>query len=133
LNEKGLPKDLQDFLLQHISSVVQLELLLLVHGSAPRTWTREQIARELRIDPSWAETQARDLCNRGLLECMENPDPTQYRFEPAAEVLREAVQRLADAYEDRRVSIISFIYSRPPDQLKQFADAFRIRKERTDE
>jgi hypothetical protein len=132
LAEPDLAKDLQDFLSQHISSVVQLELLLLLHGSSPREWTGDQLAHELRIDPSWARTQADDLCARGLLNCEEAAGQRRYRFSPATPTLQEATDRLARTYADRRVSIISFIYSRPIDQLKAFAEAFRIRKETRD-
>jgi hypothetical protein len=130
--DQALPKDLQEFLSQHISSVVQVELLLLLHGSAPREWPAGAIARELRIEPGWARTQAQDLSERGLLESRSESGQVLFRFQPADPALAAAVGRLADAYTSRRVSIISFIYSRPIDQLKSFSDAFRLRKEKPD-
>jgi len=132
LSDQGLSRDLQDFLSQHIGSVVQLELLLLLQGSAPRAWTRSEIARELRIDAAWAQNQASDLCDQELLECSETDSEPLYLFRPSDPALAALVSRLAEAYVDRRVSIISFIYSRPLDQLKSFADAFRLRKDKSD-
>ena len=39
---------------------------------------------------------------------------------------------LAACYVDRRVTIIGLIYGRPNDPIRQFADAFRIRREDPD-
>jgi hypothetical protein len=55
-------------------------------------------------------------------------EPVKYRFNPASP---EAglVGELEKIYKARRVSIISFIYSKPTDPLRAFSDAFRLRKE----
>lgn len=129
MSNQGLPKELQDFLAQHISSVAQLELLLLLHSTAPRQWTAADLARELRIDTLGAQAQADDLRARGLL-ASDRQTPSHYWYQPADEQMAGGVQLLADLYADRRVSIISFIYSRPVDQIKLFADAFRLRKDK---
>lgn len=129
MNPQELPGQLQDFLAQHISSVAQLELLLLLHSTAPRPWTAADLARELRIDTLGAQAQADDLCLRGLLACGRQT-PVHYWYQPVDQHRAAGVQLLADLYADRRVSIISFIYSRPVDQIKLFADAFRLRKDK---
>ena len=122
-----LPQDLQDFLTRNIASVVQLELLLLVRESRPRAWTSDDLARELRIDPAWAEGPAADLCERGLLAC-ERETPARYRYEPSEPALDALVTRLAETYAQRRMSVITFIYSQPPMQLRMLSDAFRFRR-----
>ena len=128
------PQHIRAFIAGHIESVVQLEVLLLLFGSAVRTWAADALARELRIDRAWVEAQLAQLCARGLLTYCEGKPPS-YQYQPRTTELHQAVSDLAKAYADRRVSIISLIYSNPPksppapDPLKSFSDAFRLRKD----
>jgi hypothetical protein len=124
------------FVKNSIDSNVQLELLLLLFSSRPQEWTAEGVARELRIDPGWVQTQLIQLCERNLLHCVPGNN-SGYQYQPATAELDRTVADLARAYADRRVSIISLIYSnprpagpRPADPLKSFSDAFRIRKDK---
>ncbi len=129
MTDQTLSPSLQEFISRHIGSVVQAELLLLAQGSAPRRWSAAEIAAELRVEPAGARSQADALCSRGLLRSTGESDP-RYWYEPSSDEIQQGVLELARAYPDRRVSIISFIYSRPPDPLKLFADAFRIVKDK---
>ena len=104
----------------------------MLHASAPRAWDAAELAQELRIDSAWAASRAELLCERGLIHCEADP-VRRYSYHPASSQLDQEVKDLAAVYADQRVSIISFIYSRPPDQLRLFSDAFRLRKEQNDE
>ena len=108
-----------------------LEILLLLHQTPLRNWTAPDVARELRIDPLWAAAQLELLYARGLAE-RAGISPHLYRFRPQTQSLDETVDTLAQAYADRRVSVISLIYAKPPDALRSFADAFRLRKDKLD-
>jgi hypothetical protein len=44
--------------------------------------------------------------------------------------LDAAVAQLAKDYAERRVSVITLIFSKPVDKLRTFADAFRLRKDK---
>ena len=88
-----LPADLQAFLVEFISSVVQLEALLLLRRSRTE-WTAEALARELRIEPQPAVEQLSDLCHRGLLQCSEAPA----RFR----AVRDEIRRRLEAFGRER-------------------------------
>lgn len=124
-----LPADLSAFLTEFISSVVQLEALLLLRRTGSE-WTAEALARELRIEAQPAIEQLADLCHRGLVECRETP--TRFRYAPRHAEHEALIERLGRAYEDRRVSVIGVIYSAPRPTLRVFADAFRFRKDDDD-
>jgi hypothetical protein len=126
LELEGLPELVRRFLADHIHSVVQLEALLLVASSPPREWTPDELAGELRVEVAWAHSQLTELCSRGLLECSERGG--LYRYNPKTAELDAAVKALAAAYRERRVAVIAFIYAKPPDPIRGFADAFRLRK-----
>jgi hypothetical protein len=40
-----------------------------------------------------------------------------------------AIAGLAQAYTDRRVSVITLIFSKPVDKLRSFTDAFKLRRD----
>ena len=131
MSEADIREDVRRFLAQHIESVVQLEVLLLLHARATSEFSPQQVGTELRIDAAGAAEQLAKLCATGLLDCGGDPNPT-YRFH-ASPATTDAVASLARAYNDRRVTIISLIYSRPVDKIRIFTDAFRIRKEKPDD
>ena len=123
-----VPESVRDFVLAYIDSVVQLEMLLLLMRGKKR-WTATEVARELRIDPEGAAGQLAELTQKGLLTPTNSSAEMGYQYAPSSRRLRELMDGLERAYEDRRVSIISLIYSKPSDTIRVFADAFRIRKE----
>lgn len=122
----ALSEDLRAFVVEYVSSVAQLEALLLLRRD-DRAWTLEGLARELRIDVQPARELLTDLCDHGLAACHK---PTEeFRYAPRRAELANLVSRLEQAYEDRRVTIIGLIYSSTGSKVQVFADAFRIRKD----
>jgi hypothetical protein len=114
---------------EHIRSVVELECLLLLQRDPARAWTSVELADELRIAADWALRELDDLTRRGFASANSNAPP-RYAFAAPTPALRAAVAQLATYYAEHRVSVIEMIYARPPaGPLKNFADAFRIRKE----
>lgn len=113
---------------EHVGSVVQLETLLMLHADAARSWTADEVAASLRIDRAWAQGQLEGLCASRLASCAGDPAPG-YRFAPADGRLAAAVDGLARAYAERRVTVISLIFAKPPDTLRAFSDAFRLRRD----
>jgi hypothetical protein len=122
------PADLKRFIESHISSVAQLELLLLLRSDPEKTWTPEEAAKSLYTAADIVAGQLAELHQRGLLALLQNPGPA-YRYLPTSPDLADLVSRLSEFYKERRVSVITLIYSQPLDKVRTFADAFRLRKE----
>lgn len=131
MTDEALPREVTGFIADHIGSVVELEVLLLLHAQPARQWSAADIGRELRIDPAWVSAHLKEMSARGLLSRSDEPEPI-YAYRPGTAELDAAVNGLASAYADRRVTVITLIFSKPPDKIRSFADAFRLRKERTD-
>jgi len=134
--DPSIPADVRALIAQRIDSVAQLEVLLLLHADPARAWPADEVARELRIEPAGAQTQLDDLVRRGLVRATATPPaaappggaaPQRFAYGPASGHLSSTVDALARAYADRRVAVISLIYSKPPDPVRTFADAFRFR------
>jgi hypothetical protein len=131
-DDEGIPQEVRAFITEHIDSVLQLELLLLLHTKRSDDFSAAEVVAELRIDPAWAVRQLDDFCARGILACPEAEAPRRYRYAPKSPQTDAAIARLEQPYADRRVSVISLIFSKPTDKLRSFADAFRVRKEKSD-
>ena len=121
------PADVERFLLQNITSVDQLEVLLLLRADPGRTWSPAAVSRELATQPEAAAQRLADLQALRLVVPAEGHD-RPYRYAPATDDLRAQVDRLAQVYKERRVAVITLIYSKPHSQAQAFADAFRLRK-----
>lgn len=113
---------------------MQLEVLLLLAAAAEagKVWTAKDLAQQLRIDEAWVDGQLRAMGTRGLVRVTDGGPAAEFLYEPRTPELRDTVTELALAYADRRVTVIGLIFSKPVDKLRSFADAFRIRKDRSD-
>ncbi|MCE9669197.1 hypothetical protein LY474_15395 [Myxococcus stipitatus] len=119
----------QRFITTHIDSLEKLEVLLLLRSHAGREWTASSVSLELRITESSAAARLADLTERKLL-VSDGGAPPVYRFSPASSEDVQAVTELAAVYGARRVSVISFIFSRPLDKVRGFAEAFVLKKDK---
>lgn len=128
---EAISQEVKDFIAAHINSVEQLEVLLLLRIHADQEWSADTLAKELRIDASWAATRLADLSTRGLLAVRETSE-SLYLFNPKTPELRRIVGDLALTYTERRVAVINLIYSKPLDNIRVFAEAFRFKKEKPD-
>lgn len=130
MRDKSLGDEVERFITEHIDSVYQLEILLLLLRTAPRDWNAVQIAAELRTNPPFVATTLDDLTGRRLLARTDGGEPT-YAYRPATPELDSAVRALAKAYAERHIAVINLIFSKPPEMsepVQAFADAFRFRK-----
>jgi len=129
VSEDAIDPQVRALVADHIDSVVQAEILTLLHLLPDRDVTAADVGRELRIDSAWAEAQLDHLCQRGLITCNRDDGGPRYKVGAKTPALEDAVRGLVKAYSERRVTLISMIFSKPIDKLRSFADAFRIRKD----
>jgi hypothetical protein len=129
VDETGLSSRLKRFIADHIDSVMQLELLLLLRERLAQAWSAEGLAQECRVEPIWVEGHLRAMVAAGLATAFDTM-PATYRYAPKSPEMMDTVDELARAYADRRVTVIGLIFAKPTDKIRSFADAFRLRKDR---
>jgi hypothetical protein len=120
-----LPDDVHRFINQHVASVEQLEVLLLARRSPGRSWSSEDMARELYSHPSSIARRFEALLAGGMLR---ETASGYFQYAPRSVELDATVALLEAMYRERRVAVISAIASRSVENVKAFSDAFRIRK-----
>ena len=86
------------------------------------------VNRALQIGEVAIERQLEEFHNGGLIDYIEAP-VRKYQYRVESEKTHEVMGMLARAYKERRLSITTFIYSTPLDNVRRFADAFRLRKD----
>lgn len=123
------PLDVRRFIADSIDSVEQLEVLLLLRRSSDRAWSTDEVSRAVYTHPNAAARRLAALLGLGLLTANGEGPERRYRYAPADPAKSETVDRLAMLYQERRVAVITLIYSKPLDQVQAFADAFRLRRE----
>jgi hypothetical protein len=121
----GIPDRVARFVDEHIHSVEQLEVLLLLRHEPEREWTVPDVALEVPTSPKSAADRLDDLARRGFLV----RDGETYRYDGSDRGRDATVGELEDVYARRRVSVIGLIFSKPSETIRTFADAFRIRRE----
>ena len=121
-----LPSEVRAFVVRHLTSGAQLQVLLLLHGHQDRSWAAAAVGRELRIDLEQAAWVLSRLAADGLLA---GDEKSGYRFEARVRRKAHAVDRLAALYPTYRVAIISLIFSKPSGAMSDFSDAFRLRED----
>ena len=121
------PAEIEQFILQNIESLAQLEGLLLLHHDRQRTWDPEELAKALYTSPETCEALLTDLQRRGL--AVADSGGPRYRYRPAEADVDRLVGELAAIYQQRRVAVITLIYSKPG-KVKTFADSFRLRRDK---
>lgn len=128
MSQADIPEGVRSFVAQNIDSAELLETLLLVHSDPARQWTPEAVAQSIYTVPAGATRRLEQLVAMGLASSNDAADPA-YRYAPSRPALAAQVDALAEAYRRARVAVINLIYNKPPDPLRSFADAFKLRKD----
>jgi hypothetical protein len=126
-NEFGLPEEVISLLNRALPSMVHIEVLLLLQRTAPRGWTGQLAAIELRTSPELADGALADLETSRVAERV--PGTNERRLNVSDDQVVAAVLQLQQVYDTRPVTLIKALYKRPPTAVQAFADAFRLRGE----
>jgi len=119
--------EVRQFIAIHIHSIEQLEVLLVLCESSAKSWSAAEVYRKVQSSEKSVTDCLESFRYSGLATL--SPEGL-YRFSPDEAGLNGIASALSQAYRERRVSVIECIYKRPSDTIQNFANAFRLRKER---
>ena len=126
-NPTRLPDPVRDFVVRHFDSVAELEATLLLRQAPRDWWDAASLAARLYISVASAATLLDILRRRELVEV----EADRARYAPASEGLRSGVETLALAYPRFLIAITQAIHDKPRSAIQEFADAFRLRGDKT--
>lgn len=124
VEENSVARQVDQFILDEIDSVPHLEALLLLWNSRPRQWPVTELAGSLYIPAERTQSILLDMEKRGLIQtdsglCCWN----------AASAHAELMQHVDRIYRRELVRISSMIHSKASPAVRQFARAFRLKKD----
>ena len=127
VTETGIPNEVRDFISEHIASMEQIEVLLLLSSHPDTEWTVDAVYAQIQSSPTSIHSRLREFCDKGL--AIEK-SPQVFQYHPRTENVDRAVRALAATYKERRIKVIEYIYKKPADDVQSFADAFKFRKDK---
>jgi len=125
-----LPDGVRQFLRQHVSSVMHLEVLLRLRAQPDVAHEPGQLSRDLGGSVDLAIGCLAQLERSGLAARDGAEDELCYVYAPKDRRLAAAVDEVADTYARRKVAVVTEIFRAPDDPLRDFSEAFRVRKRR---
>lgn len=122
-----ISEGLKEFLRERLSTLEQIEIVLLLRSDPSRSWTAPDVSATLGTPPESAAMRLFLLASSGLL-AFEPAGVPRYRYTPTDSATEALVQELADLYGTNRPEVSALVGGPPPDPLRSFADAFKLKK-----
>jgi hypothetical protein len=123
----SLPSPLSEpvarFVRERLPSVEQIDIVLLLRDDRERAWTAPEVAAKLAMPPESTAMRLFLLASNGVV-AMESSGMPRYRYAAGFE---ELIDELADVYTTNREALTPIIGG-PPDPLRSFADAFKLKR-----
>jgi hypothetical protein len=122
----GIPESVKKLIATSIDSVPELEAILLLRQEHDHAWSDLEAGQRLYVSKTVAAHILAVLAERGFFACEDD----RYTWAPATRELESAVADLAVAYSRHLVAVTQLVHTKPPEGARQFADAFRLRKDK---
>jgi len=122
-------KDPYRFIQENIDSVPHLEALILFWNSRPVGWTCDDLASRLYVRSEQVAAVLRDLARLQLIQELPGA-PEKFSYFSRSEDQNEMMHLVDAAYRRDLVRISTAIHSKASSPIREFARAFRFRKDR---
>lgn len=124
MGENSIRRAVDEFILHEIDTVPHLEALLLLWNSRPKAWSYDTMASSLYLPLDLTRQVIADLERRGFVILTDDPC-FQYRSSDRDQL----VQQVDQTYRREVVRISNMIHSKPAASLREFARAFRLKRD----
>ena len=121
--------DVYEYILEKIDSVPHLEAIILLWNSRPVGWTSEELASRLYLPADKVTELLQDLVRRQLVQQIPGT-LLRYSYLPRNDEQNEWMYRVDVAYRRELVRISTMLHSKTSSSVREFARAFRIKKDR---
>lgn len=126
----GVPdrQQVDRFIVDEIDSVPQLEALLLFWKNRPQVWSCESMAKSLYVSPDVSRDILARLAQRHLITPVES-GRGEFALNADSEEKERLLASLDAIYRRELVRISNMIHTKASRGVRDFADAFRLKKE----
>lgn len=128
--DRGDSARVDQFIIDEIDSVPHLEALLLLWRGAPRPFSAAKIAEQLYITHGQGAAIAEDLQRHGLI-ARDQSSAAGFFYDMHSEERNRLIAAVDSTYRRELIRISGIIHSKPSPGVRAFADAFRLRKDKS--
>lgn len=101
---------------------------MLLWNSRPKPWSMDDMGKGLFLPPETAKEILDELARKGLIVCVSGTCDT-YHYEPSPD--RDPLVGSVDStYRKELIRVSRLIHSKPSAAIREFAKAFRLKKDR---
>jgi hypothetical protein len=122
-----VPARVVAFVRQHVETLEQLEVLMLLIKSPERWWDAAAVAEALGISRQSTRDALERLASGNLLAVSITTE-VRYQFQPGTAALREVSEEFAEACRTNRIAVFRIVTDTQRRVMQDFADAFRLRR-----
>jgi len=127
MSQSELPREVLALVHGPVGTIAHVEMLLALRTADPDTCSTEQVAAAAHVSSAaGARKILSELETAGLVA---SSGEDLWCYAPRVSALRNGVELLATAYNQRPVTLVRALYERPVRPLLSFADAFRLRRD----
>jgi predicted ArsR family transcriptional regulator len=116
------------FIIEQIDSVPHLEALLLLFNNQPKTWSADEMGGALYLRNDAASKILEGLVQRGLI-AVDSKRPDVFFYNADSEYQNRLIEAVDAVYRKEVFRISSLIHSKGSAGVRDFARAFRIKKD----
>jgi len=127
--EQGPQADVYEYILEKIESVHHLEAVILLWNSRPVGWTAEELASRIYVPAERTFEIVQDLIRQQFVQ-QGAGSPPRFSYLPRSEEQNEWMFRVDTAYRREIVRISTMLHSKASPSIREFARAFRFKKDR---
>ena len=113
----------------YVSSMDHVEVVVRLSDTPGSGMTEQELRSATRLEPKQLFAALDDLVGAGLLRF--DGAARTWHYDPRSAEHRTAVESLARLYHQRPVTLVKLIYSMPSRSIATFADAFRLREDKS--
>ena len=123
-----ISEELRQFLQQRLASVEQIEIVLLLKSDPSRSWLASEVASRLGSAPESAAMRLFLLASAGLI-FFEASGVPRYRYAGDGGATDALLNELAAVYASDPEVVTAVVEApAPPDPLRSFSDAFKLKR-----
>jgi hypothetical protein len=119
------------FVTEHIRTLAELQLLMAMIQSDDRWWDATSAAREIGLTLQDARHALDHFGAHNLLDIRITGD-VRYQYCPGTPELRAGAEACAVAFRSRPLDLAQLVTGPSARSVRDFADAFRVRRRNTD-
>jgi hypothetical protein len=119
------------FVTDHVRTLGELQLLMAIVQSGDRWWDATSAAREVGLTVQDARRALDHFGAHNLLDIRITED-VRYQYCPGTPALRDGAEASAAAFRSRPLDLAQLVTGPSARSVRDFADAFRVRRKRTD-